>query len=176
MTDDDHLTDSPARPDGSDACGGPPAPHAQGAVGSRRLGTGLLLLGALAAAASALMHLHLWLDGYRSIPKIGPLFMANVVIGFVVALASVLWRRWPVAVAGTAFLAGTAAGLLYSAVYGLFGFQESLGAPYAGASLVVELAGACAFAGAAWCLRPGRTAPAARLRPARSASSAPRGA
>jgi hypothetical protein len=177
MTDDRHEARAPDRPGAPVVATDPD--HASGARRAgrtRRIGVGLLVGGALAAAGTAVIHLHLWLDGYRSIPKIGPLFMANVVIGFALALTAILWRRWPVAVAGALFLAATAGGLLFSASHGLFGFRESLGAPWAGASLVVEIAGACAFGVGAWFLRQTRAAAPARIRRARPASSESTGA
>ena len=60
-------------------------------------------------------------------------------IPFAVVLG--LFRRFGLLVAGAGLMAGTAAGLLLSTQIGLFGFKDSLPAPYAGLSLVVEFAG-----------------------------------
>lgn len=54
------------------------------------------------------------------------------------------------AAAGT--LAATAAGLVITIEYGLFGFRESWGAPYARTSLYEEMAGAVLLPIAAWAL------------------------
>ena len=99
-------------------------------------------LAALAGAAlliwSAVIHLHLWATGYRHIPTIGPLFLVQGIAGIVVAVAIVALRRPIVLVGGALFAAGTVGGLLLSVNVGLFGFQDSLSAPFAVQSLVVE--------------------------------------
>lgn len=104
----------------------------------RALGAGLL-------AAMAAIHLRLYLIGYREIPVIGALFLLNAALGFAGALALLgLPRRWlPPACAGCALLAaGTVGGLLLSHYHGLFGFVETLRAPYATATLAIESAAA----------------------------------
>jgi hypothetical protein len=99
-------------------------------------------LGAVFVAASAGIHLHLWLSGYRFIPTIGPLFIGQSVTGFVLA-AGLAWTRRPVlAMLSALFLVATIGGLLTSAWFGLFGFRDGFDAPYAGLSLFVESAGA----------------------------------
>lgn len=93
------------------------------------------------------IHLHLWVNGYNSIPAsdggdvIGPLFMANFAVAVAVGLAvlavptRILWLP----AAGAVLLSlGTLGGLLVSTHGGLFGFKDSLSAPFAGESLVVE--------------------------------------
>ena len=102
---------------------------------------GAMLVGATLLAGSGAIHLHLWLSGYRAIHIIGPLFLTQAVSAFVIALAVVVWRRAIPALVGSALLAGTSGGLLMSAWHGIFGFHESLSAPYAGLSLSVEGAG-----------------------------------
>jgi hypothetical protein len=102
----------------------------------------LVSLAALVGAAlliwSAVIHLHLWATGYRHIPTIGPLFLVQGVAGIVVAVAIAARRRPVVLVGGALFAAGTVGGLLLSVNVGLFGFQDSLSAPFAVESLVVE--------------------------------------
>jgi hypothetical protein len=100
-----------------------------------------MVLGAALVAGSGAIHLHLWLTGYRNIHVIGPLFLAQAISAFVIALAVVVSRRTTSALAGIALLAGTAGGLLLSSWHGIFGFHESLGAPFAGVSLFVEVTG-----------------------------------
>jgi hypothetical protein len=39
-------------------------------------GTLAILVGAALVACTAAIHLHLWLAGYRHVPRIGPLFLA----------------------------------------------------------------------------------------------------
>jgi hypothetical protein len=89
---------------------------------------------------SAAIHLHLWSDGYDQIPTIGPVFLLQGIAGIVMALLVAFSRHFLVARAGALFAAGTIGGLLVSVEIGLFGFQDSLSAPYATMSLVVEAA------------------------------------
>jgi hypothetical protein len=101
--------------------------------------------GALLLAAVAVVHGRLWLDGYRSIDVIGPLFALDVVLAALLAVAVVLVPRRHlagVALAGVLLAVGTAGGLLLSTQVPLFGFRESLVARYAVLSLVLEGAAA----------------------------------
>jgi hypothetical protein len=125
---------------------------------------GVTWAGALLVLASALIHLRLWADGgYQEIAVIGPLFLAQGVAGILLAVALGVFRRLGLIMAGAGLLAGTAVGLLLSVHAGLFGFRESMAAPYAGMSLVVEIAGAVLLAGAAAVVLAGR--PRRRPRP-----------
>jgi hypothetical protein len=101
------------------------------------------------ATWSAAIHLHLWFQGYRHIPTIGSLFLAQGALGVAIAAAAVAVRRGLTALAGAAFLAATSVGLLLSATVGLFNFHDGLDAPYAGLSLTVQLTGAVLFSLAA---------------------------
>lgn len=99
----------------------------------------LVWVGSALLAASAVIHFHLWLsEGYRHIPTIGPLFMAQAIVGVLLALATAIFRKL-VLVAGAAGLSVSSIGaLLISAWWGLFGWQESFGAPYVGLAIWVE--------------------------------------
>ena len=109
----------------------------------RRLATnGLVAAGALFVAGSALIHLYLWADGYRHVATIGPLFLAQGIAGLLLAVALVGYPRSAVAVLGAAFLLASVAALLTSATAGLFGFMDTLDAPWATTSLVIEAFGA----------------------------------
>jgi hypothetical protein len=100
----------------------------------------LAIAGAILILASAAIHLRLWAMGYRHIRMVGPLFLAQGILCVPVALAVVTWRRaWTLAF-GSGLMVSTAAGLLLSHWFGLFHYHESLAVPYAGMSLVVELA------------------------------------
>jgi hypothetical protein len=105
--------------------------------------------GALLVAVSAGIHLHLWLEGYRNIPTVGPLFIGQAVAGFVLAAALAWFRRPTLAIVAALFLLATIGGLLMSAWFGLFGFHDSFDAPYAGASVLVEALGAVVLGTAA---------------------------
>jgi predicted lipoprotein with Yx(FWY)xxD motif len=94
----------------------------------------LRLTGAGLLAASAAMHLDLYLTGYRTIPTIGPLFLFQVIVGFALALAIVaapftpLTRRpgvdAAIAAAGAGYAIATLGGYLLTLWVGLFGFHE----------------------------------------------------
>jgi hypothetical protein len=58
----------------------------------RVVGTAPIVAGAALMVTTAAIHLHLWLAGYRHIPRIGPLFIAQAVTGFVAA-PLVVWSR-----------------------------------------------------------------------------------
>jgi hypothetical protein len=101
-----------------------------------------LVVGAALVATTAAIHLHLWASGYRTIPTIGPLFLFQGVAGAVLAVALVAWRRLVTVVAAAGFMIATIGGLLLSVYVGLFGFTDTLTAPFAVMSLAVESAGA----------------------------------
>ena len=102
------------------------------------------LLGVGLTAAMGLIHLRLWLDGYRYIPVIGVLFISNVVCSGLLAatmlMAPVRLRR-RVAGITSLFTAGTLVGLVLSLTVGLFGMHEVVGAPLVPTALIVESAG-----------------------------------
>jgi hypothetical protein len=52
------------------------------------------IVGALAAAVSAVVHLYLWFDGVKDQGTVGRLFVVNVVAGAVIAVLVVAWRHW----------------------------------------------------------------------------------
>jgi predicted lipoprotein with Yx(FWY)xxD motif len=96
------------------------------------LRTSLRLAGAGLLAATAAIHLDLYLTGYRSIPTIGWLFLLQVIAAFALAAAvlatafargDVLVPRL-VAAAGAGFAVATLGGYLLSLWIGLFGFRE----------------------------------------------------
>ncbi len=105
----------------------------------------VVILGGLLVAASAAIHLHLWAGGYRHIPVVGNLFLAQGITGIVIAITLVLRSRPSVIVISAGFLGATMAGLLLSASRGIFGFRETLYAPYAVTSLAVEAVGVLIF-------------------------------
>jgi hypothetical protein len=107
----------------------------------RWLTFGGVALGAAAVAASAVIHLHLWMQGYKHIHLIGPLFLAQAVAGIGLALVMVAYPRLVSAVAGALYMASTIGGLLMSATVGIFGFHDGLRVPWATSSLVIEAVG-----------------------------------
>jgi len=134
-------------------------PRAIAAPRTRAVVTGLIVAGALLTAASGVIHLYLWGqdNGYRQIPTIGPLFLAQGIVAILFALA-LLGTRWlAMVVASAGLLIATAAGLLISIEVGMFGFQETWYAPWAKTSFAEELAGGILLLIAGWpLLRPAR--------------------
>lgn len=118
------------------------SPRALGSARARWVVNLLALAGAAMLVWSAVIHLKLWGNGYREIHVIGPLFLAQG-IGCIVLALVLLGLRWLVLLlAGAVTLAATAAGLLVAVYHGMFGFIESLSAPYTMLSLWVEFVGA----------------------------------
>jgi hypothetical protein len=116
----------------------------------RALTLSVRVVGAALLVATGWIHLHLWLDGYRDIAWIGPLFLASAVLSGLAALAVLLAPgRWLPAVALLAGLLeiGTLGGLVLSLTVGLFGFFESMSAPLVVPTIAVESAGFVVLAG-----------------------------
>jgi hypothetical protein len=107
----------------------------------RAVGTALILAGAALIVATAAIHLHLWLAGYRHVPRIGPLFIAQAVTGFVLAPVLALGRHVIVVLGSAGFMAASAVGLLLSATVGFLGIHDDLTVPWATPSLAIELTG-----------------------------------
>ena len=80
--------------------------------------------GALLLAGSAGIHLYLYLTGYRSIPTIGWLFLVQLVVGFLLAVAVLVTRSRLTAAASAAFALSTLSAYLLAVWIGLFGFRE----------------------------------------------------
>jgi hypothetical protein len=96
--------------------------------------------GAVLVLLSALIHLKIY-GNYEHISVIGPLFLVQGIVGILLALALGVFRRLGLILAGAGFLIATAAGLLISVNFGLFGFKDSLLVPYATSSLIEEFVG-----------------------------------
>jgi predicted lipoprotein with Yx(FWY)xxD motif len=84
----------------------------------------LRVAGAGFLAATAAIHLDLYLTGYRTIPTIGWMFLGQVVAGFVLAAAVLVTGSRLVAAAAAGFALATLGGYLLSVLVGLFGFTE----------------------------------------------------
>jgi hypothetical protein len=103
------------------------------------------VLTAAALGVMAALHLHLYSTyGYKTIPTIGGLFLANGVAGSVLCMAILLAPQRLLGL--TAFVSadlmgGTLAGFLVALNRPLFGFQDSMSAPHAWACLIAEAAG-----------------------------------
>jgi predicted lipoprotein with Yx(FWY)xxD motif len=86
--------------------------------------TVLRIAGAGLLAATAAIHLDLYLTGYRTIPTIGRLFLFQVIAGFVLAVVIAVANSRLAAAAGAGFAVATLGGYLMSIWFGLFGFTE----------------------------------------------------
>ena len=107
--------------------------------------------GSLLVAGSAVIHFYLWdSQGYRNIPTIGPLFLAQACAGWALAMATAILRKLPLVLVSAGYGITSACALIYSVLFGLFGWQEVMSAPYVGMALAVEFAaGAVLLAAAA---------------------------
>ncbi|HET6875639.1 MAG TPA: hypothetical protein VFH70_12710 [Acidimicrobiales bacterium] len=104
-----------------------------------------VLAGAGLVVATAGIHLHLWLTGYRHVPRLGPLFLAQAVTGLAAGPIIALTRHLLVVLGGAVYMAASAVGLILSATVGFVGIHDGLGVPWAAASLGIELAGVVLF-------------------------------
>jgi predicted lipoprotein with Yx(FWY)xxD motif len=94
-----------------------PRPGGRDLLALRVAGAGLLV-------ATAATHLDLYLTGYRTIPTIGPLFLFQIIAGFLLAAAVLVTGHWLAAAAGAGYAVATLGGFLLSVWVGLFGFRE----------------------------------------------------
>jgi hypothetical protein len=105
------------------------------------LATTAIVAGAGLVVATAVIHLHLWLTGYRHVPRLGPLFLAQAVAGLVLAPILAVGRQLGLVIGAAIYMAASALGLILSATVGFLGIHDGLGAPWATPALAVELAG-----------------------------------
>lgn len=91
---------------------------------AERLGLALRVFGAGLLAATASIHLDLYLTGYRTIHVIGPMFLGQIVVGYALAAAVLVTGSRLVAAAGAGFALATLGGYVLSVFVGLFGFTE----------------------------------------------------
>jgi hypothetical protein len=111
----------------------------------------LVAAGAATIVASAVVHLYLWgkADGYRAVPTIGPLFLLQGIAGCLLGSVMLVFRRVITDAAGAVYLAMSLGALYLSINGGLFGFDETLNAPWVKFSLVDEIVGLVACVAAA---------------------------
>lgn len=84
----------------------------------------LRITGAGLLAATAAIHLDLYLTGYKNIPTIGWLFLLQVIAAFALAVLVLATGNQVVAALGSGFAVATLGGYLLSIWFGLFGFKE----------------------------------------------------
>lgn len=104
----------------------------------------------IAAAAfvviGGLVHLQLWRTGYSAIPRIGALFIANVVASAVLALVVLVRNNRAVTFAGIIFALGSLVALVMSRTIGILGFTERDWTDQALRATTAELGAIVAFA------------------------------
>ncbi|MHA7134901.1 hypothetical protein [Oerskovia turbata] len=110
---------SPGR---SPASGTPPTPPP--------LPRGAWLLRGVTAAGlllSADVHLFLYVQGYRDIEVVGPLFLLNAVAGFALGLLVLVWRHWLPLLGAIGFSVATLGAFYLSTTVGFFSVNETVG-------------------------------------------------
>ena len=104
---------------------GPPTPPVRE---GRALGAWVLRgLTAAGLLLSADVHLVLFVEGYRDIDVVGPLFALNAVAGLVLGLLVLVWRHWLPLLGAVGFGALTLAAFYLSTTVGFFGVNETVG-------------------------------------------------
>jgi predicted lipoprotein with Yx(FWY)xxD motif len=109
---------------------------------------GLRFVGAALLAATAAIHLDLYLTGYNTLPTIGILFLLQVIVAFLLAAVVAATGNRLAAAAGAGFLIATLGGYLLSLWVGLFGFRE-VRTTAGVVAAIIEIAGFAALAGLA---------------------------
>jgi len=96
---------------------------------------------AAAVLVSAYVHLREWLDGFRHVHVIGPLFLVNIVAGIVIAVLLVTWRHWFAPFLAFGFAATTLGGFVLATTgAGLFGDHEKWQGSYVWVAAASEAA------------------------------------
>jgi hypothetical protein len=107
---------------------------------------------------SGLIHLHLWDVAYRHVKTLDVLFLVQVVLCLLAALAVLITRHLLVVLAAAALMAGTMVGFILARTVGIFGFHLTFSSGLAYTVLIVEGAGVVLLSLTAWLLwqrRPG---------------------
>lgn len=104
----------------------------------------------IAAAAfvvmGGLVHLQLWRTGYREIPYIGNLFIANVVVSAGLALVVLIRSNRVITLGGILFALGSLVALVMSRTVGILGVTERQWTDEAIRATTAELGAIVAFA------------------------------
>ena len=89
---------------------------------------------------SGLIHLHLWDIAYRHVKTLDVLFLVQVVLALLAAVALLVTRHLLVVLGAAALMAGTMIGFLLARTVGIFGFHLTFSSGLAYTVLVVEAA------------------------------------
>jgi hypothetical protein len=100
--------------------------------------------------ASGLIHLHLWDIAYRHVATLDVLFLVQVALCALAAVALLVTRHLLVVLAAAALMAGTIVGFLLARTVGIFGFKLTFSSGLADTVLVVEVAGVIMLALTGW--------------------------
>jgi hypothetical protein len=111
----------------------------------------LLYLGdAALLVASGLIHLHLWDVAYRHVKTLDVLFLVQVALCLLAAVALLVTRHLLVVLGATALMAGTIVGFLLARSVGIFGFHLTFSSGLAYTVLAVETAGVVTLTLTGW--------------------------
>jgi predicted lipoprotein with Yx(FWY)xxD motif len=146
-------TDRISQQAGPETGAGRPGPDGRAGSPGRAITAGLRVTGAGLLIAAAVIHLNLYLTGYRSIPVIGGLFLLQFIVGFLAGVTVLITGSRLAAAAGAVFALATLGGYLLSVWSGLFGFTEVRTTAGIAAG-VVEVAAFAALAALAALPRP----------------------
>ena len=95
---------------------------------------------AVAVLVSAYVHLYEWLNGFRDVHVIGPLFVVNIVAGVVIAVLLFTWKHWLAPFLAFGFGASTLGGFAIATTSGgLFGDHEKWQGPYVWIAAISEV-------------------------------------
>jgi hypothetical protein len=99
--------------------------------------------GAGCTVASGVIHLYLWGKqyGYRDVPTIGPLFLAQGIGAILIGLLVIVTRRAAAVLIAAGLLVASVIALVLAIEVGMFGFKDSWLAPYAWTSFYEEMIG-----------------------------------
>jgi hypothetical protein len=96
-------------------------------------------IAALAVLVSAYVHLYEWLNGFRHVHVIGPLFLVNIVAGVVIAVLLFTWKHWLAPFLAAGFGASTLGGFAIATTSaGLFGDHEKWQGAYVWVAAISE--------------------------------------
>jgi hypothetical protein len=90
---------------------------------------------------SGYVHAYLYVDGYRSIPAIGPSFLLQASLSFALAVLILAGGPWWLTAAAAALALGALAAFALSRTVGVFGFTE-VGwqpTPYGALAVIAEV-------------------------------------
>jgi hypothetical protein len=88
---------------------------------------------------SAYVHLYEWLNGFRHVHVIGPLFIVNIIAGVAIAVLLFTWKHWLAPFLALGFGASTLGGFaLATTSGGLFGDHEKWQGSYVWIAAISE--------------------------------------